>query len=123
MNPSARVDQLLDLRRSFGERWAARIMPPDLMLLMRHESIETTLRFYVGRSAQRTAKTLWEAHKKAQSGNSGQIRSDWADTSNDATPAAAKHFLSTPSRIRTCDLRIRSPLLYPAELWAQSRQE
>ena len=58
------------------------------MLLMRHESIETTLRFYVGRSAQRTAKTLWEAHKKAQSGNSGQIRSDWADTSNDATPSA-----------------------------------
>ncbi len=26
--------------------------------------------------------------------------------------------MSTPSRIRTCDLRIRSPLLYPAELWA-----
>ena len=26
---------------------------------------------------------------------------------------------STPSRIRTYDLRIRSPLLYPAELWAR----
>ncbi len=26
---------------------------------------------------------------------------------------------STPRRIRTSDLRIRSPLLYPAELWAQ----
>ena len=26
---------------------------------------------------------------------------------------------STPRRIRTFDLRIRSPLLYPAELWAQ----
>ena len=25
-------------------------------------------------------------------------------------------FISTPGRIRTCDLRIRSPLLYPAEL-------
>ena len=25
-----------------------------------------------------------------------------------------------PSRIRTYDLWIRSPLLYPAELWAQS---
>lgn len=25
-----------------------------------------------------------------------------------------------PSRIRTYDLRIRSPLLYPAELWAHS---
>ena len=26
---------------------------------------------------------------------------------------------SAPSRIRTCDLRIRSPALYPTELWAQ----
>ena len=47
-----------DLRRSFGQRWAARIMPPDLMVLMRHESIETTLRYYVGRNAQTTATTL-----------------------------------------------------------------
>jgi len=52
-----------DLRRSFGERWAARIMPPDLMVLMRHESIETTLRYYVGRNAANTAKTLWRAVK------------------------------------------------------------
>ena len=28
-----------------------------------------------------------------------------------------------PSRIRTCDLRIRSPSLYPTELWAQNKQE
>ena len=27
-------------------------------------------------------------------------------------------FTGAPSRIRTCDLRIRSPLLYPVELWA-----
>ncbi len=26
--------------------------------------------------------------------------------------------INTPGRIRTCDLRIRSPLLYPAELRA-----
>jgi len=44
-------------------------MPTDLMVLMRHESIETTMRYYVGRNAQNTAKTLWEAHKKADSGN------------------------------------------------------
>ena len=85
-----------DLRRSFGERWAARVMPPDLMLLMRHESIETTLRFYVGRNAQRTAKTLWEAHKKAQSGNtsgnSAQILADSAAEPIDVTPACARHF-------------------------------
>ena len=39
-------------------------MPIDLMALMRHESIDTTLRYYVGRNAQVTAKTLWEAHQK-----------------------------------------------------------
>ena len=31
-----------DLRRAFGERWAARVMPAQLMELMRHESIDTT---------------------------------------------------------------------------------
>ena len=50
-----------DLRRSFGERWAARIMPQQLMELMRHESIETTMRYYVGRNAQKTAEALWVA--------------------------------------------------------------
>ena len=34
-----------DFRRSFGERWAPRVMPQVLMELMRHESIETTLKF------------------------------------------------------------------------------
>jgi hypothetical protein len=29
-------------------------------------------------------------------------------------------FYGTPGRIRTCDLRIRSPLLYPAELQAHN---
>jgi len=54
-----------DLRRSFGERWATRVMPQVLMELMRHESIETTMRYYVGRNAQRTADALWAAHKTA----------------------------------------------------------
>ena len=50
-----------DLRRAFGERWAARIMPAQLRELMRHESIETTLRYYVGANAERTADACWEA--------------------------------------------------------------
>ena len=29
----------------------------------------------------------------------------------------------TPGRIRTCDLRIRSPLLYPAELQAHIEKD
>ncbi len=50
-----------DLRRAFGERWAARIMPAQLRELMRHESIETTLRYYVGANVERTADACWEA--------------------------------------------------------------
>ncbi|WDI43970.1 tyrosine-type recombinase/integrase [Bremerella sp. P1] len=48
-----------DFRRSFGERWSKRLLPQQLRELMRHESIETTLKFYVGIDAQRTAELLW----------------------------------------------------------------
>ena len=50
-----------DLRRSFGERWASRVMPQVLMELMRHESIATTLRYYVGRNAQTAARAAWDS--------------------------------------------------------------
>ena len=50
-----------DLRRAFGTRWAERVMPAVLQTLMRHESIETTLRYYVGANAERTAETCWAA--------------------------------------------------------------
>jgi integrase len=55
-----------DLRRSYGERWASKVMPQVLMQLMRHESIETTNRFYVGRNAESAAAAVWGA--VAQSG-------------------------------------------------------
>jgi len=48
-----------DLRRSFGERWAERVLPKVLMELMRHASIDTTMRYYVGQNAQRTADVAW----------------------------------------------------------------
>lgn len=54
-----------DLRRSFGERWSSRVMPAVLQQLMRHESIETTMKFYVGRNAQSTAEVLWAAFTAA----------------------------------------------------------
>ena len=63
-----------DLRRSFGERWAMRLQPLELMDLMRHESLNTTRRFYVGRNAQRTARALWETYLQGTRGNiSGNI--------------------------------------------------
>ena len=42
-------------------------MPQVLMALMRHESIDTSMRFYVGRNAQTTADVVWEAYTKAHS--------------------------------------------------------
>jgi hypothetical protein len=39
-------------------------MPPVLMELMRHESIDTTLRYYVGRNVQATADTVWDAYQR-----------------------------------------------------------
>jgi integrase len=60
-----------DLRRSFGERWAVRVMPQVLMQLMRHESIDTTLRFYVGRNAETTAEALYRALGAAPGNSSG----------------------------------------------------
>jgi hypothetical protein len=58
----------------FGDairRAATRVMPQVLMELMRHESIETTLKFYVGRNAQATADVLWNAHQAANGNTFG----------------------------------------------------
>ena len=44
--------------------WADRVDAQILMELMRHEDIETTLRFYVGRNARRTSRALWRAYNR-----------------------------------------------------------
>lgn len=48
-----------DLRRSFGTRWSSRVKPAVLQLLMRHKSIETTLKYYVTHDADDVADGLW----------------------------------------------------------------
>ena len=63
-----------DCRRAFAERWSTRVMPQVLMALMRHESIETTMRYYVGRNATVTADAVWKAYESQEgtvSGTSG----------------------------------------------------
>ena len=50
-----------DLRRRFGLRWAMRVMPPVLMALMRHESVQTTMQFYVGNAAEDAARAAMQA--------------------------------------------------------------
>lgn len=48
-----------DLRRAFGFRWAMRVTPAVLKELMRHESVATTMQFYVGHEAQAVADVIW----------------------------------------------------------------
>jgi integrase len=60
-NPKRKFASAHDLRRSFGSRWSRRVMPTILRELMRHTSIETTMKFYVGQNAEATADALWES--------------------------------------------------------------
>ena len=80
---------LHDLRRTFGHRWAPRVMPAILQELMRHESIETTLKYYTGQDAERAADVLWAAHEKAKAsgpGVSSVVSGDSDDSENAQTP-------------------------------------
>jgi integrase len=63
-----------DLRRSFGDRWARKVMPAVLQELMRHESIDTTMRYYVAKNAKSTSAALWEVHR--QSGTQSGTHAD-----------------------------------------------
>jgi hypothetical protein len=55
-------------------------MPQVLMELMRHESIETTLKYYVGRNAETTAAGLYEAVSGNSRGNSAAKSSSANET-------------------------------------------
>ncbi len=53
-----------DLRRAFGTRWASLVKPATLKLLMRHKSLETSMRYYVDQDADDVATELWSAMKR-----------------------------------------------------------
>ena len=78
-----------DLRRSFGTRWSALVMPQILRDLMRHESIETTMKFYVGREAEQTADLVFSAWENRPAQQRGDTSGD-TKTSH-SRKAARKH--------------------------------
>jgi integrase len=63
-----------DFRRTFALRWAPQVMPIVLKDLMRHSSLETTLRYYVGLNADRMGDALWSTAE------SGDILGDMLDS-------------------------------------------
>jgi integrase len=56
-----------DLRRSFGDRWSRCVMPVTLQAMMRHASIQTTLRYYVGRGVEEASAAMREGFRVMQS--------------------------------------------------------
>jgi hypothetical protein len=62
------------LRRTFGTRWARRVMPAVLQKLMRHANVQTTMQYYVDLNVDEVADSLWANHsathaEKELSGN------------------------------------------------------
>lgn len=83
-----------DLRRSFGARWARKVMPTVLREMMRHSSLQTTMAYYVGADATETAKALWATVEKSprgnNSGNSGQESGQEENAANGSNSFAGK---------------------------------
>jgi len=74
-----------DLRRSFGTRWAKRVMPAVLQRLMRHSEVATTLKYYVTMDADSVADQLWGRDWDAGPGNtSGNNRPESAPATETA---------------------------------------
>ena len=72
-----------DLRRSFGNRWAKRAMPAVLQRLMRHENIDTTLRYYVDLDAD----DLYRAEEMRGNGPEGKVPGKTPATEQDSATA------------------------------------
>ena len=106
-----------DFRRAFGVRWAARLMPAQLMEFMRHESIETTLRFYVGTDVQRTAEAAWAAFEAVQRVFAGPFANSCSNSATsggaEATPAKKPSVLENTERNRSRPGVPRTPLVLP----------
>src|SRR3954465_5088686 len=60
--PEGKYATAQNLRRSFGTRWASRVKPTTLQLLMRHRSIETTMKYYVDQDADEIGDELWSEY-------------------------------------------------------------
>ncbi len=82
-----------DLRRSFGTRWAKQVMPAVLQRLMRHASIDTTMKYYVGIESDDVAAELWAKYRPA--GNT--FGNNAANQADDGEEHPAKEAADCPS--------------------------
>jgi hypothetical protein len=66
--PRVAAGKLADLNAQSLSRFQAELRNGERSEAMRHESIETTMRYYVGRNANTTADAVWSAYQKSQEG-------------------------------------------------------
>ena len=60
VNSDGKFATLHDLRRSFGTRWAKKLAPAELQVMMRHEDIKTTMDYYVEIQIGDLSSKLWQ---------------------------------------------------------------
>jgi len=141
---SGRYADFHSLRHTTGSLLAASgVHPKTAQSIMRHSTIDLTMSRYThifgGQEAQAVASLpdfstpSTQAQKAVATGTDGKDvlvfrlalpsaghspTTPSSETVN-RTSAVNNAVSNTPGRIRTCDLRIRNPLLYPTELRAQ----
>ena len=90
-----------DLRRTFGSRWAKRVMPAVLRKLMRHANVQTTMQYYVDLDVDEMADDLWAKHPATPAavsvpgnipGNIDPESGEAAETLNDVTQGTERCF-------------------------------
>ena len=59
-----------------GTRWSQKLSPARLMVLMRHEDIHTTMKFYVAEPSEDLAAALWETQPAKTGDTSGDTREE-----------------------------------------------
>jgi len=142
-NGQGKVD-FHSLRHTTGTLLAASgVHPKVAQTIMRHSDINLTMSIYThtltGQESQAIAnlpdltQPSTQKQRAIATGTDNVIPSDWTHTGQTCvqqrllanTGELKNHshnsktaILNTPGRIRTCDLRIRNPLLYPTELRA-----
>lgn len=67
-----------DLRRTFGNRWALKVHPLVLRAMMRHKSMETTLRYYVDLRLDQLGEALWGGTQIGTKTQFETVASGWA---------------------------------------------
>ncbi len=82
-----------DLRRSFGTHWASKVKPATLQLLMRHRSIETTLKYYVDQDADDVADELWKTHRPKSNTSGNTPTAEAEKTKKGSAEASAEPFI------------------------------